>query len=129
MDLSIELENELIKLASAAGKTLENIKYKNLKHTEYCKARFETTGYYDCFQTDYNANIAFDMNKRCVPDPTPCVIKKNGITCGRIVTHTHRNPDGSTHTFYAVDDPEFNIRQQRELDNFQYDDFQFYLNG
>ena len=70
------------------------------------------------------------MNKRCVPDPTPCWIKKNGITCGRIVTHTHRMPDGSTHTYYADDDFEFNIRQQSELNpqNFQYDDPQFYSN-
>jgi len=121
MNLSNELANELIKLTSAANKTLENIKYKHLKHTEYCKFRFETTGWYDCFQTDYNANIAFDVHKRCVPDPTPCHVKKNGIACGRIVTHTHRMPDGSTHTYYEAE--EFNIRNQWVLDpqNYQND--------
>jgi len=39
---------------------------------------------------DYNANVDFDINRKCLVEPTGC-----------IVTHTHTNPDVSNHTFIS----------------------------
>ena len=119
MNHSIELENELNKLVSAANITFGNIMYKDLKHTPYCIFRFESTGRYNCFQTDYNANIAFDVNRKCLADPQGCNISRNGVECGRTSTHTHRMPNGSIHTFYERQ--EFDIRHQEDLENYHYD--------
>ena len=88
------------RLIIAVNKIDANIKYASLKHTTSCVVSFETTGWYECCQTDYNANVDFDINRKCLVEPTGCqIIKSNGTVCGRIVTHTHTNPDGSNHTF------------------------------
>ena len=79
-----------------------NIKYASLKHTTSCVISFEITGWYECCKTDYNAYDDFDINRKCLVEPTGCqIFKGKGTVCGCIVTHTHTKPGGSNHTFIS----------------------------
>jgi len=47
----------------------------------------------------------FDVSRKCSLTPIGCyTVRRNGVVCGRFETHTHRNQDGSTYTFYGSED-------------------------
>ena len=56
-----------------------NIKYASLKHTTSCVISFEITGWYECCKTDYNAYDDFDINRKCLVEPTGCHIIKSTL--------------------------------------------------
>ena len=47
-------------------------KNASLKYTTSCVVSFKKTGWYECCQTDYNANVDFVISRKCLVEPTGC---------------------------------------------------------
>ena len=99
MSQSNRLNEELNKLVNSVNNFTTNSLYSVLKHSLFCKYKFDSCGKYQCYMDNKHNNLPFDSKRACALQPSPCGFPTDTWLCPLLTTHTHVKSNGDTHTY------------------------------